>query len=151
MFGISKTLGTILLVVTLLALSTFAAFYYNIDQKKQSELASNKIVEYGQMALNMVFGASASIDTTNLEKKIAPKSKVIEYLNKIDWEKLVTGSSSKSNYSESIENNQNGETFIDELETAISESSTDDKINIFWTKTVNVVKNGVDSIRSWKK
>jgi hypothetical protein len=91
MFGLRKTLGSVIVVVLFLALASLATFFYNTDQKKQEEIANSDLAQRGQIALGALVGASESIVDVNLQKNVGPGKTMIDYIRKIDWKSLAQG------------------------------------------------------------
>jgi hypothetical protein len=147
MFGIRKALGTVLLVVAFLALSTFAAFYYNLDKDKKAELDNNNILKYGQVVLNFLFSASVNVENTNTEKSVNHDNKVINFISKIDWRGIITGTPTVSKTLDLIDDNSIDKTMIDRLKAGASEGTAGERLASSWSEISSFVKESVTRLK----
>ncbi len=125
MFGLRKTLGSIIMVVLFLALASLAAFLYSSDQEKQGETANSDLAQKSRMALGALVGA--------------PESTIIDHIRKIDWESLIQGTGSEKE-SSSSELEFNSETSSDAYLEPNPEFDSGNDNRGFWSKLVDLVK-----------
>jgi len=134
MFGLRKTLGSIVIVVLFLALASLAAFFYNTDQEKQKEIANSDLAQKGQIALGALVGASESAVDVNLQKNIGPGKTIIDYISKIDWKTLMQGTKTEEGWS-----NSGSDTNSEASPEAESEVNPDNTSG-FWSKFAGLVE-----------
>ncbi len=100
MFGLRKTLGSILLLVIFLALAALATFFYNADQAQKEEITKNELFQKGQETVETLLGASLATSETmadaNLQKNIGIGKTMADMIGKVDWRALLMGPSSDS-------------------------------------------------------
>jgi len=135
MFGLRKTLGSIVMVVLFLALASLATFFYNTDQEKQKEIANSDLAQKGQIALGTLMGASESAVDVNLQKNIGPGKTIIDYIRKIDWKTLAQ---EKKTGDENSDLDFNPE--ADSEVKTDSETDSSDSTPGFWSKFAGLVK-----------
>jgi len=131
MFGLRKTLGSIIMVVLFLALASLAAFFYNLDQDKQEEIANSDLAQKGQVALGTLMGVSESAVDVNLQKNIGPGKTIIDYIRKINWKTLMQ---EKKTGDESSNSDSNLNSEMD------SEANSDNSTPGFWSKFAGLVQ-----------
>ncbi len=91
MFGLRKTIGSILMVVVFLALASLAAFFYNTDQKQKEEVANNDLIKKGKIVLGTLVGVSETAADVNLQKNIGVGKTIADYAGRVDWKGLIQG------------------------------------------------------------
>lgn len=95
MFGLRKTIGTILLVVAFLVLASLATLIYNSDQEKKEETNNGEWMERGKDLWQSLFNASGNLADVNLQKNIGPAKIVAENVSQNSevagfWSKFKT-------------------------------------------------------------
>ena len=100
MFGISKTLGSIVLAVVFLALAGLATFFYNLDNTGQADIVSNSLAEKGKAAVDVVLDVSGNMADSNLESNTGFGNKMVttarKFIENTDWKGLMTGTKTTS-------------------------------------------------------
>jgi hypothetical protein len=91
MFGLRKTIGSILMVVIFLALASLATFFYNTDQKQKEAITNNALIQKGGAVLGTLVGASEVVADANLQKNVGFGKTMADYIAKINWQKLFQG------------------------------------------------------------
>lgn len=95
MFGISKTLGSIVLVVVFLALAGLATFFYNIDKTGQTDVVSNSLAQKGKAVVDVVLNVSGDMADSNLESNTGFGNKMVttarNFIKDTDWRGLING------------------------------------------------------------
>ena len=164
MFGLRKTLGSILLLVIFLALASLATFFYNADQKQKEAITSNNLVQKGGAVLETLIGASETVADANLQKNVGFGKTIADYVANTDWQKILLGqttsTSSDSTTDEEITEEENAIILDNTGENADlrlgdrpdlglaentipetnAESSNSEKQPGFWSKFVDLVK-----------
>jgi len=145
MFGLRKTLGSLLLVVAFLVLAAFATFFYNADQEQKNELVDNKLVKNSGETLGAIVGVTEKMTEVNVQKNIGMGKTMADFIGRVDWQGLLTGTSTKK-----IDSEENDEVNIETSDEIDKEMSTgtvnveNDVINPgvtgFWAKTAAKVK-----------
>ncbi|MEI6529610.1 MAG: hypothetical protein WCN88_04445 [Candidatus Falkowbacteria bacterium] len=155
MFGLRKTWGTIVMVVSFLVLALFASVFYNADQEQKNELVNNSLVQKGGETLGVLLGASEKMSEVNVQKNIGLGKTMADFIARVDWQWLLMGTSTKevdtsvANVNEASdaelnnsEINNNGassvETNFNEFVPSETNATTED--TGFWSKLKNSVK-----------
>lgn len=110
MFGISKTIGSIILAVVFLALAGLATFFYNLDNTGQADIVSNSLARKGKAAVDVVLIVSGKMADSNLESNTGFGNKMVttarNFIENTDWKGLINGTkTAKESFSSSTENN----------------------------------------------
>ncbi len=136
MFGLRKTLGSLLMVVAFLVLAALATFFYNADQEQKNELVNNNLVKKSGETLGALVGVSEKMTEVNVQKNIGMEKALAGFVGRVDWQALLTGTSTKPLNNE-VENVENGEINNNETGTITTnpeESVTNTEGGNFWTK-----------------
>ena len=95
MFGLRKTWGTIVMVVSFLVLALFSSVFYNADQEQKNELVNNSLVQKGGETLGVLLGASEKMSEVNVQKNIGLGKTMADFIARVDWQRLLMGTSTK--------------------------------------------------------
>ncbi|MFA5131552.1 MAG: hypothetical protein WC467_03970 [Patescibacteria group bacterium] len=137
MFGLRKTVGSVLLLVVFLALATLATFFYNADQAQKEEITKNDLFQKGQATVGTLLGASLATSETmadaNLQKNIGLGKTMADMIAKVDWQGLLMGSNSDSTGKASSEE--------PELNAEPTESGSVSAEGGFWSNLGGKIKN----------
>lgn len=151
MFGLRKTIGSIILVVVFLALASLATFFYNADQKQKEELTNNNLIKTSGKALGTIVGVSETVSDVNLQKNISFGRMIADYASRVDWKGLISGTgaaigvtNTQSNQEVDANQEKNFETDaldtgINELTTFVEEKTATEKTD-FWSKLSALAK-----------
>lgn len=131
MFGIRKTLGSLLLVVAFLALASLATFFYNTDQERKDEITKSELVQKSEETLGALLGASGSMTEVNVQKNIGLGKTMADFIGGIDWRGLLTGTSTETVSVETLSSDENES---DALKNADATSSS-------WSKFSKQIKD----------
>lgn len=100
MFGIGKTLGSIVLAVVFLALAGLATFFYNIDKTGQTDVVSNSLAQKGKAVVDVVLNVSGDMADSNLESNTGFGNKMVttarNFITNTDWKGLMSGTKTTS-------------------------------------------------------
>lgn len=95
MFGLRKTWGTIVTVVSFLVLALFSSVFYNANQEQKNELVNNSLVQKGGETLSVLLGASEKMSEVNVQKNIGLGKTMADLIARVDWQWLLMGTSTK--------------------------------------------------------
>ncbi len=145
MFGIRKTIGSIIMIVLFLVLAYLAVFSYSPEQVQKDNPATNFFVEKSRTILGYLVGAAESVVDVNLQKNVGPSKTVIDNASKINWQSLAQNASQAFNGEN--KNNSGTKTNINSntggdfnIVSENSDSSATKKTASFWSKLVTTVK-----------
>lgn len=159
MFGISKTLGLIVLAVVFLTLAGLATFFYNSDQAKQADINNSPLLQKGKAVLSVVLNTSGSVADSNVDRNTGFGNKMVDtarnFIETTDWRGIISG---KKIVKESINDtspaapvlNPNNEApgFFSKLITSLKEEWTKMRDDASYsdnkTETIFNVKSGVE-------
>lgn len=133
MFGLGKTLKSLVLVVAFLVLAALATFFYNADQEQKKQLVDNPLVSKGGQTLGALVNVSEKMTEVNVEKNIGMGKKMADLIGRIDWRAILIGTSTEELGDNSAVNNSSGEGGAPENLEQDSEVS-------FWNKIAGQIK-----------
>lgn len=98
MFGLRKTLSTIILAVAFVVLASLASYLYNSDQAKQIKTDNSSLVEKGKDIANVVLDTSGEMADSNVDKNTGFNNfsnKLVEmarnFILTTDWQGIISG------------------------------------------------------------
>lgn len=157
MFGLRKTIGSVILAVVFLALASLATFFYNADQKQKEDLTNNNLIKASGEALGTIVGVSETVSDVNLQKNIGFGKTIADYASRVDWKGLISGTgaaigitntkiSPETEINQEVTTNQENnfetdalDTGINKLTAIIEENTTTEKTG-FWSKLSSLAK-----------
>lgn len=154
MFGLRKTLFSLAMVVIFLVLASFATVFYNADQEQKNELVNNNLVQKGGEAFGTIVGVSEKMTEVNVQKNIGLGKTMADFIRRIDWQWLLTGTSTKEveTINNDIENNDVSSDMINTDEQSFDEFGQDEvsvsaEDNGFWAKLKTSAKEEWENSR----
>lgn len=141
MFGLRKTISTLLLVVAFLVLISLATSIYNFDTGQKQDMIPSELAQKGGEAVISAVQVSTDIATKDVQTNNGFSDKVLTLLKKIDWKSLVQklGTSSDANSVPEIKE-------VSDLTLAAANNTASDS-DSFVGKVKNLVKDEWDKSR----